>query len=313
MDKIHISIVTPVYGCGASLCQLYERLEKTLSSITNDFEIIMVNDASPDSAWETIKLLSKKDKRVKGMNLSRNFGQHKAITAGLDYAQGKWIVVMDCDLQDQPEEIVKLYNKVQEGYDLVVGRRAERKDRFLKKLSSKIFFTVYNYFTGTRVDNRIGNFGIYSKKVIENTKKLREQTRSFGLFVLWVGFSRIEIDVDHAKRVEGKSAYTFGKLLDLAMDSIITHSNRLLKLFLKLGFMIALSSILYSIWLIIDYFFFSRPIAGWTSVMVSVFFLAGLIIGSIGVIGLYIDKIFEEVKGRPLYIIESTTFEEELK
>jgi len=123
--KIHISIVVPVYGCGKSLVQLYGRLDKTLSSLTNDFEIIMVNDASPDDAWKTIKSLSEKDKRVKGINLSRNFGQHSAITAGLDYAQGDWVVVMDCDLQDQPEEILKLYNKAQEGYDVVFGKRVQ--------------------------------------------------------------------------------------------------------------------------------------------------------------------------------------------
>lgn len=137
-----ISVVTPVYGCCKSLNNLYERLNKTLSTITEDFEIIMVNDSSPDNAWDTIKELAKKDDRVKGINLSRNFGQHKAITAGLDYAKGDWIIVMDCDLQDQPEEIIKLFNKAQEGYDIVFGRRAERKDSFFKKLGS-MFFIKY--------------------------------------------------------------------------------------------------------------------------------------------------------------------------
>ena len=160
MDNIHISIVTPVYGCGTSLDALYLRLKKILLSITNDFEIIMVNDASPDNAWDTIKLLAKEDNRVKGINLSRNFGQHRAITAGLDYAQGDWVVVMDCDLQDQPEEILKLYNKAQEGYDVVFGRRHQRKDSSYKRLGSKLFYKILGYFTESKIDNSVANFSI---------------------------------------------------------------------------------------------------------------------------------------------------------
>ena len=201
----HISIVTPIYGCCKSLENLYTRIEKTLSKITQDFEIIMINDASPDNAWETIKKLSHMDNRVKGINLSRNFGQHRAITAGLDYAKGDWTVVMDCDLQDQPEEILKLYNKAQEGYDIVFGRRAERKDGFYKKLGSKFFYKVYDYFTESKVDSTIANFSIISSKVLASLKNLQEQNRMYPLFVNWVGFKRAEIDIEHASREDGKS------------------------------------------------------------------------------------------------------------
>ena len=139
MNNIHISVVTPIYGCVSCLEKLYKRLTETLSSITNDFEIIMINDASPDDAWTTVKFLAEQDSRVKGINLSRNFGQHRAITAGLDFAQGDWVVVMDCDLQDQPEEIVKLYNKAREGYDIVFGKRHQRRDSFIKRIGSNFF------------------------------------------------------------------------------------------------------------------------------------------------------------------------------
>lgn len=308
--KVDISVVTPVYGCASSLKQLYERLLKTLSEISDDFEIIMVDDNSPDDAWEAICALSGKDRRVRGIKLSRNFGQHHAITAGLDFVQGEWTVVMDCDLQDRPEEIKKLYAKAREGYDIVVGKRVKRKDSLLKKAGSYLFYKVYNYLTGSDANREIGNFGIYSKRVIESVKRLREQNRSFGLFVIWSGFSRIEIVIEHAERESGKSTYTLSKLINLAIDSIVAHSNRPLKLSVQIGFLLSFVSLLYAVWLVISYLFFASPLTGWTSLIVSLYFLSGLIIGSIGMLGLYVGKIFDEVKGRPLYIIEETTFEE---
>lgn len=309
MLPLHISVVTPIYGCCSTLHELYTRLDAALSKISENYEIIMVNDGSPDSAWSTIQQLAHADERVKGINLSRNFGQHYAITAGLDFARGDWIVVMDCDLQDQPEELVKLYQKAQEGYDIVVGRRALRQDSFFKKVSSKLFYMVFAYFTGSKIDNRIGNFGIYSRKVIRSLSALKEQNRSFGLFALWVGFRRIEVNIEHASRPQGKSSYTLKRMVGLAVDSIVAHSNKLLRISIKLGFILSATSLLYTLWLVVTYFVWATPVEGWTSLMVSVYFTAGLIIGSIGVVGLYVGKIFDEVKGRPLYIIDSTTFE----
>ncbi|MDD5157869.1 glycosyltransferase family 2 protein [Sulfurimonas sp.] len=306
-----ISIITPVYGCCGSLNNLYERLTQSLSAVTDDFEIIMVNDSSPDNAWGTIKKLAQSDSRVKGINLSRNFGQHKAITAGLDYAQGDWIVVMDCDLQDQPEEIIKLYNKALEGHDIVFGRRAKRKDTFFKKLSSKLFYKVYDYFTESKIDNTIANFSIISKKVLNTLKQMREQNRTYPLFVNWAGFKRTEINIEHSSRDEGKSSYTFSKLINLAIDSIVSQSNKPLKLSIKFGFIVAFFSLLYASWLILRYFMFSIPVEGWTSVMVSIYFIAGLLFANMGILGLYIGKIFDETKNRPIYIVQETTFENE--
>ncbi len=305
----HISIVTPVYGCAANLEKLYSRLTNTLQRITENYEIIMVNDASPDDAWETIKLLAEQDSRVKGINLSRNFGQHRAITAGLDFACGEWIVVMDCDLQDQPEEIPKLYAKALEGYDVVVGKRVDRQDSFFKKAGSALFYKIYNYLTGSKIDRAIGNFGIYSAKVVDSVRQFKEQNRSFGLFVLWSGYKRTEIDIVHAERETGQSSYSFPKLINLAIESIVAHSNKPLQLSVKLGFSLSFLSFLYAFWLTIRYFLWDYHVEGWTSLIVSVYFLAGLIIGSIGMTGLYIGKIFDEVKQRPLYLISETTFE----
>ena len=160
MEPIQISVVSPIYGCKACLPELYERLVASLSQISPSFEIILVNDACPENSWECIELLCERDSRVKGINLSRNFGQHYAISAGLDHARGEWVVVMDCDLQDQPEEILKFYAKAQEGYDIVFGQRVNRKDSFFKKFGSAAFNPVIEYFTGSRQENTLANLGI---------------------------------------------------------------------------------------------------------------------------------------------------------
>ena len=268
----------------------------------------MVNDASPQNDWEVIKSIASKDNRVKGINLSKNFGQHAAISAGLEYCTGEWIVVMDCDLQDQPEEIIKLYQKSQEGFHVVVGKRMRRKDFFLVKLFSKLFYNLFNYLTEQNLDNRVANFGIYSRKVIDNVKRYKEKDRSFGLLVALVGFSRVEIEVVHAKRAKGASSYNFRKKINLAMDHILSHSNKPLKLAVKIGFLFTTGSIIYGFWLIIAYFVYANVATGWTSLMVSLFFLTGLIIAVVGMVGLYVGKIYDEVKERPLYIIDETTF-----
>ena len=302
--KVYISVVTPIYGCSGCLPKLYERLEKTLSFLTKDFEIIMVNDASPDNAWEIIKELAQKDKRVKGINFSRNFGQHRAISAGIDYAEGGWVVVMDCDLQDQPEEIIKLYDKAQEGYDIVFGQRSERNDILSKKIGSKVFYYLYDYLSESNTDHSIANFSIVSRKVVDNYKKLGEQHRPYGYFINWLGFSRTHIEIKHAKRLEGKTSYTMSKLINLALDNIVSQSNKPLKLSIKIGFSLSILSASYALYLIVKYFTADEVVAGWTSVMVSIYFVAGMLLANLGFIGLYIGKVFDETKARPAYIIE---------
>ena len=301
-----ISVVSPIYGCKACLPELYERLVASLTSITSSFEIILVNDACPQNSWECIEKLCAKDARVKGINLSRNFGQHYAISAGLDHAKGEWVVVMDCDLQDQPEEIVKFYAKAMEGYDIVFGQRVERQDGFFKKLGSQAFNKVLEYFTDTKQDNSIANFGIYARKVIETINRYREQSRDFLLFAKMVGFRRAIIEIEHAPRAHGSSSYTLSKLIRLAIDSIVSHSNKPLRLSIQLGFFISTVSLVFALWLVVRYFFYHTPTEGWTSLMVSMFFMFGLLFALIGIVGLYIGKIFDEVKRRPLYIIQET-------
>ncbi|MFG6120684.1 glycosyltransferase family 2 protein [Thalassobacillus sp. FIB228] len=306
-----ISVVVPIYGCEACLEELYTRIKDTMSSIPMNFELILVNDASPDDAWPTIQKLHHQDPRVKGLNLSRNFGQHHAITAGLDHTNGDWVVVMDCDLQDQPEDIAKLYEKAQEGYDVVFGSREERQDHALKRMSSKLFYKVYDYLTERSSDHTIANFSISHKKVIKSFRQMREQNRLFPLFIQWMGYKSTRIVVNHNKREHGKSSYNLRKLISLATDVIISQSNKPLRLSIQFGFFISLISFVYGLYLIFKYFVMEYHVAGWTSVMVSIYFIGGLVFFNFGVLGLYIGKVFNETKGRPLYIISETTEDEE--
>jgi glycosyltransferase involved in cell wall biosynthesis len=302
-DKPFISVVTPVYGCNSCLGELYRRLKATLAEITANYEIVFVNDASPDNAWATICALAEKDRRVKGINLSRNFGQHRAITAGLDFADGEWVVVMDCDLQDRPEEILRLYRKALEGYDVVFARRHERQDRLWKRWTSICFYRVLDFFTEHRSDHTVANFSISSRTVVDNFRNMREQNRIFPLFLQWMGFNTATIDVEHSKRYAGKSSYTLSKLFHLAIDTIVSQSNKPLRLSIQFGFLISFASLLYGLWLMYRYFFLAQPVPGWTSVMVSIYFIGGLLFANLGILGLYIGKVFDEVKNRPLYVI----------
>jgi len=303
----HISVVSPVYGCKNCLYELYYRLKDTLEKINPDFEIILVNDASPDGAWEVIIELANKDQRVKGINLSRNFGQHNAITSGLDHCNGEWIIVMDCDLQDQPEEIINLYNKAKEGYDYVLAMRKKRKDRWIKRLYSKVFNKLLNYLSGSKNDASIANFGIFKRDVIQSINTLREKTRWFPSFVNWVGYKGTNIEVVHSPRQNGDSSYSFKKLLDLAIDVILLNSDKPLKLVIKFGFFISLTSFIFAIITLYLYFKGQIAVLGWTSLIISIWFLSGIIIFILGIIGLYLAKVYDHSKDRPLYIIKDKT------
>ncbi|MGD0400940.1 MAG: glycosyltransferase family 2 protein [Syntrophobacteraceae bacterium] len=301
-----ISVVIPVYGCRASLEALYSRLVTTLEAITPSFEIILVNDACPQDSWETIREIALKDARVKGLDLSRNFGQIRAITAGMYHAVGEWIVVMDCDLQDRPEEIHRLYSKAQEGYDVVFSRRTARQDKFFKRLSSKLFHALYGYFTGGEFDSTISNFSICRRMVADNYKRMGDLNRAFILFIKWMGFKSAVIDVEHSGRNSGRSSYTFKKRLRLACEIITTQSNKPLVMSIKAGCALTIVSFLYGLVVLYRYFLNGISVPGWASLIMSICFVGGIIIAEVGLLGLYIGYVFDQTKGRPLYIIRET-------
>ena len=304
MNSIKISVVSPVYLAESILSELAHRLKETLEALGVSYEIILVEDGSPDSSWQRIKEICEADDTIKGVRLSRNFGQHYAITAGLEKAKGEWVVVMDCDLQDKPEQIPALFAKAKEGYDIVYARRSKRKDGFFKKISSKLFYRLFGYLTNSEQDPSIANFGIYHTKVIQAILRMKDHVRYFPTMVQWVGFSSAKLNVDHDHRATGKSSYTWGKLIRLAFDNVIAFSDKLLKLTIRLGFIIALGALLVGIYYIYKYLVGDIVVLGFTSLIISIWFLSGLIIFILGIIGIYLGKTFDKVKDRPTYIIQ---------
>lgn len=305
---MHLSIVSPVYQAQHIIDELVKRISASVQTFTNDYEIILVDDCGPDLSWDKILENAAIDNRVKGIRLSRNFGQHHAITAGLDAANGDWIVVMDCDLQDRPEEIPNLYHKALEGFEIVFARRVDRRDSFIKKQSSDLFYRMFSYLSGIPQDGTIANFGIYSNKVIRAINSMREPMRAFTPMARWVGFSKTAVDVKHDERFEGKTSYSWNKLVKLALDIALAYSDKPLMLVIKTGFLISSLSLLYTIYNVILYFTGDIKVTGFASLIVSIWFLSGLIIFILGIVGLYIGKIFDGIKNRPLYLIDRKTF-----
>lgn len=299
-----ISFVSPVYRAEKILDKLVEEINKVMLKLDVSYEIILVDDRSPDNSWKVIQEIAKNQNHVKGYRLSKNFGQHPTIMAGLSQAKGEWIVVMDCDLQDHPSEVEKLYNKAIEGYDVVFAKREVRKDSFLKKLSSKMFSLVYGYLTDTNFDNSIANFGVYNKKVVKSVLDMQDYIKSFPLFVKWVGYNSCAIEVTHFEREEGKSTYTIKKLLKLAFDTIISFSNKPLKLFVKFGVLISFMAFLSGVYTIYKYLNGEIEVLGYSSLILSIWFLSGVLITIVGIVGIYIGKIFDQAKNRPSFIID---------
>jgi polyisoprenyl-phosphate glycosyltransferase len=305
----HISVVTPVYQAEGCLHELYRRLVDALAGITQDFEIVMVEDCGGDRSWEIIRELAQKDPRVKGIQFSRNFGQHYGITAGLDHCNGDWVVVMDCDLQDRPEDIPGLYAKATEGYEIVVARReGARGHHLLKRLGSRLFYKVFTYLAEVEY-SQTGNFCMLSRKVVESFRQMRERLRFFGALINWMGFPSATVDVEHDERYDGRSTYTLGKLWRLASETIIAHSDKPLRLSVRFGFLIAFLAFCYGVYILIQAALHGSAITGWASLIVSFYFLGGIIIAILGMLGIYLGKTFDEAKKRPLYVVMHTTFD----
>jgi dolichol-phosphate mannosyltransferase len=301
---LKLSVVSPVYRAEKDLEELVTRIKNAIPSDISILEIILVDDFSPDNSWKEIERLAKLHPEILGIKLSRNFGQHYAITAGLDHVTGDYIVVMDCDLQDKPEEISKLFQKSKEGFDIVLARRFNRQDSFLKKFFSKLFYKTLGYLTGSKQDETVANYGLYKRNVINEVCNLRESIRYFPTMVKWVGFKTAYVDVEHASRQQGESNYNLKKMLNLALDIILAFSDKPLRLIIKLGMSIAFVSILMAIYAIYNKITGEVSVSGYASLITSIWFLSGCILITLGVIGLYVGKIFEGVKNRPIYIVE---------
>ena len=301
---VEISVVLPVYKCGECVAEMHRQLVAAIEPLTHSFEIVFVNDGCPANSWEAVREAAASDARVKAINLSRNFGQHYAIAAGLHYCSGNWVVVMDCDLQDRPGEIPKLYRKALEGYDIVYALRHERQDRWPKRLLSRMFSMVYNLLSDIKLDPKACNFSIVSRQVIDSYCRLKELNRSYHLMLRWLGFRATYVSVEHAERFAGKSAYNLRRGFTLAIESIASQSNKPLILAIRTGFLMSGTALLLGLFLVLRYLMHGVGVAGWTSVIVSIYFTGGLMLANMGILGLYLGKVFNEVKERPLYIVK---------
>ena len=298
-----ISVVVPVYNEELIILELSKRIKNSVETITEDYEIILIDDGSSDRTWENIILETKKNNRLKGLRLSRNFGQHYAITAGLDNCVGKWTVVMDGDLQDRPEVIPELFAKVQEGFDIVFVSRKNRPESLHYKVLQKTFYVLLRFFSGIKFDSSQANFSIISRKVVDSFKLFPENARFYGSIIKWLGFKRSKIWADHGIRFEGKPSYTFRSRLRLAIDVILVFSERPLKILSLIGI---LSSIIFAITLFLGFSgvnTFRQLIQDTT--YTNIFIIIAIVINTtfFAIFAVYIQKIFNQIKGRPLYII----------
>jgi dolichol-phosphate mannosyltransferase len=301
-----ISIVSPVYLAERILPTLCERLGSALSGMACSYEVILVSDGSPDRSWDVMERLVHQHPWLTIVRLSRNFGQHYAMTAGLDLARGEWTVVMDCDLQDQPEEIPRLLAKAREGFDIVVARRLNRQHKWWKRKTSWLFFKVFSLLSGFKLDSSVGSFRIMSRNVVDGLCSMRESYRMFAGLVEWLGFRTGYVDVQHSVRYEGESSYGLVQLLKMALDGMISFSNRPLYISIGAGLLLSVASGLYGGFLVARYIIdpSTNVVQGWLSTVTVTAFLGGLILLNQGVLGIYLGRLYNQAKGRPLYVVD---------
>ena len=302
----HLSVVVPVYNESSLIEELVKRVLDNIKLITEDFEIILVDDGSQDQTWQLIEFESKSDKRIKGIKFSRNFGHHYAITAGLHNSNGDLVVVMDGDLQDRQEVIPDLYKKAQEDYDIVFVSRRNRPESFIYLLFQRLFYFMLRKLSGINFDSSQANFSIINRKVVEAFKSFPENSRFYGSTILWLGFKRTQIQADHGMRFAGKSSYSIRKRLKLALDIILAFSERPLRFAIGLGLTISTFSLIGAIAIIIRNYYWGFTVTGWASLVTSIFFIGGVTLTVLGIQGIYLGRIFQQVKNRPLFIISDS-------
>ncbi|MDO8811293.1 MAG: glycosyltransferase family 2 protein [Gallionella sp.] len=306
-----ISVVIPIYNEQENIPELYNRLTGVLDTLCererfarNEYEIILVDDGSKDSSWKLIEEIHSNDNRLKGLKFARNFGHHFAITAGMDFAKGKAIVMLDGDLQDPPEEIARLYDKYKEGYDIVYGIRKNRQDPPLKKALSFMFWWSINKVSDIDMPVNQTMLRILSRVMVDSLKEMREYSRFVHGMMAWVGFKATQIEVLHDPRKKGQSKYNLGSQIRLALHAITSFSIFPLRLATYLGLATSMLSFLVGVFYVYRKIFYDFPVSGWASIMVAVFFMGGVQLLMLGTFGEYLGKIYRQSQQRPLYILK---------
>ncbi len=305
-DEPLLSIVSPVYRAEAIIDEFVRAVKHALENVTSNFEIVLVEDGGGDGSWASIAAACAADPRVKGIKLTRNFGQHQAITAGLEHARGKWVAVMDCDLQDDPQFLGDLFTKAREGFHVVLTSRTNRAHSSVKNGFARLFTGVLNRLAGpSSADPLVGGYSMLSRRAVEAFRQIADRHRHYLLLVRWLGFDIAYVPVVHRPRRHGRSSYTFGKLIRHAIDGWVSHSNRLLYASVGLGFSFLAAAILGTL-LVVTLYFVRGFAPGWPSLVVLILVSTGSILVSLGVLGLYVGRIFDQVRARPLYVVERT-------
>ena len=305
--KIYISIISPVFEAEHIVDELVLRINKEMTKIENSYEIILIDDGSKDNSWIKIKENAKVDFHLKGVKLSKNFGQAYAISAGLKECKGDCAVVIDCDLQEDPKYISELLKKYYSGNEVVFSVIKKRKHSIFKNITSILYYKLLNFLLNSKNEKIQYNssLSLLSRKVINSYIKINDYHRHYLTIVKWLGFKSSSILIEHNERYKGHSSYSFKKMINLAINGIVSQTDSLLRSSIYIGFLFSIIGLISILFIIIKYFMDGFQ-AGWPSLAILIIFATGLILVSLGIVGLYIGKIFEQTKNRPLYIIEET-------
>ena len=299
-----LSVVVSVYKSADSLGELHRRLTGTLVAMGVSYELLFVDDRSPDDAWPQLTELSAVDPHVIAIRFSLNFGQHAAITAGIAESRGRYVLVMDGDLQDRPEDIPRLCEQAsQTGAAIVFARRRRRQHHWSRRAAARMYFRLMRIFTGVAIQGEYGSFSLIERRVADAYLRVHDRGRHYLFILYWLGFEHTEIVVDHSARASGSSSYTFAALVRHAMQGLFFQTTRLLRWIVYLGFAVAVAGVGVACYLTYVAIV-AHPYPGWTSLAVLILLIGGMIITSVGVTGLYIEQIFDQVKDRPLYVVD---------
>lgn len=310
-SSIDISIIIPIYNEEGNILELYERVSQTIGNLTDNYELIFINDGSKDQSLLQILKLSEKNKRVFYINLSRNFGHQIAVSAGLDFASGTCTVIIDADLQDPPELITQLYKKYQEGFKVVYAKRNKRKgESVFKKTTAKLFYRVLKSITTIDIPLDTGDFRLIDKSVVNYLRMMPEKNKFLRGQIAWLGLSQTAVYYDRDERKHGTSGYPLKKMIRFAVDGITSFSDVPLSFVTRLGFIMLALSFLVILYAIYSHYLLKVTITGWTSLMVGIMFVGGVQIFCLGIIGEYISRMNKNSVNRPLYIIEKTNFKQ---
>jgi dolichol-phosphate mannosyltransferase len=291
---------------------MHERLTKTLSEITDSYEMIFVNDCSKDQTLLRIKELAERDSHVKYLSFSRNFGHQIAVSAGLDFCTGEAVVIIDGDLQDPPELISQMYERYKEGYKVVYAKRKTREgETWFKKATAKIFYRLLASMTSIDIPVDVGDFRLIDRVIVEHLRNMPEKSKYIRGQIAWIGYKQTFVEYHRDARLYGTTNYPLKKMLRFALDGITAFSDKPLKIASGLGIFSAIVSLLALVYALVSHFCFHTTITGWTSLILSVLFIGGVQLITIGIIGEYIARINNDVRNRPLYILDEKNIDKD--